>query len=255
MTIWDLPTRLFHWLFAASMVTTYILGEQGQTEWHALLGIFIMGLLLFRLIWGFIGPHPARFGTMLQNLRRLPHYIKSLGQDIKSPAPAPQRDNKSEPRDMSAHLTDGGHNPLGILSVFAILVLAGAMVISGAFNTDDILFEGPLYPLAPNLSPIMGIIHDRSHLLFLVWLGLHIAAILFHQLIAKEPLIQKMTFGGRHDCQKPQALGEQASDPSSDQWAADDPHPAALFHRGMVVLIISQIIAWSLLKLLPLYFL
>ena len=66
--IWDLPTRLFHWLLAAAITAAYFTGENGGNwlVWHGRLGLFIVGLIIFRIIWGFGGSTYARFRTFVR---------------------------------------------------------------------------------------------------------------------------------------------------------------------------------------------
>ena len=66
-TIWDLPLRLFHWLLAFTLVGSYVTHELGTAwlEWHMRLGYTALGLVLFRLAWGFAGSRHARFASFL----------------------------------------------------------------------------------------------------------------------------------------------------------------------------------------------
>ena len=186
--MWDLPTRLFHWLFAISMVGAYFSGEYDLIDWHARLGLVIAGLLLFRFFWGLFGPHAARFSTMLEQLSQLRPYLRQGREQLKAlrnGQPAPLSEPQIHPQ--------LGHNPLGVISVFAILAIATVSVISGLFNTDDVLFEGPLYPLAPGLSPLMSEIHELVYPLFLIWVAAHILALIIHQWVLKEKLVERMS--------------------------------------------------------------
>ena len=186
--MWDLPTRLFHWLFAISMVGAYFSGENDLIDWHARLGLVIAGLLLFRFFWGLFGPHAARFSTMLEQLSQLRPYLwqgRAQLKALRHGQPAPLSEPQIQPQ--------LGHNPLGVISVFAILAIATVSVISGLFNTDDVLFEGPLYPLAPGLSPLMSEIHELVYPLFLIWVAAHILALIIHQWVLKEKLVERMS--------------------------------------------------------------
>ena len=98
--IWDLPTRLFHWLLLLLVVASFVTGWVGGNliEWHARAGIAITGLLAFRLVWGFVGSTYARFAHFVPGPGRLLTYVRGQWRGL-------------------------GHNPLGALSVLALLAI------------------------------------------------------------------------------------------------------------------------------------
>lgn len=171
--VWDLPTRLFHWLLTlavAGALTTGIVGGN-WIEWHGRLGLLIVGLLGFRLIWGLLGSTYARFGSFFPTPGRLRAYLRGDWYGL-------------------------GHNPLGALSVFALLGLLAWQAGSGLFSNDDIAFTGPLYPLIAKAdSDWLSSWHRQG----LWWLGgliaLHIGAILFYRLVRGKDLIGPMLTG------------------------------------------------------------
>jgi cytochrome b len=119
--VWDLPTRVFHWLLAALVVFSWLTGQWGGSdwrEWHYRSGYVLLALLLFRIAWGFIGPRYARFASFPPNplaaWRGLAH---------RTIAP--------------------GHAAPGALSVYAMLVVTAAQVVTGLFATDGSYSEGP----------------------------------------------------------------------------------------------------------------
>jgi hypothetical protein len=65
--VWDLPTRLFHWLLVISVIGLVITGHVGGNamDWHARIGYAVFALLLFRIVWGFIGGHWSQFRSFL----------------------------------------------------------------------------------------------------------------------------------------------------------------------------------------------
>ncbi|MCW8091440.1 cytochrome b/b6 domain-containing protein [Alteromonas sp. ASW11-130] len=175
--IWDLPTRLFHWLLAASLIGQYVTAEwvENALEWHFYIGYFVMGLLFFRISWGFTGPRYARFSQFLAG----PDKIKAYLSDT---------DN--------AKARNPGHNPLGGWSVIAMLILLLAQSISGLFMTDDILWDGPFYHMVG--SDVQGVASWIHHNIFNILLGviaLHIVAVLYYSLLKKQPLISAMIHG------------------------------------------------------------
>jgi len=171
--IWDWPLRLFHWLLVLAVVGSYVTGKLGGslTEWHGRLGGLVLGLLIFRLIWGFIGSDHARFISFFPTLPRLVAYLKGEWQGA-------------------------GHNPVGALAVFALLSVLIFLVITGLFANDDIGFEGPLYPLVDKaLSDKLSGKHVWAINILIGLVGLHIVAILFYQHIKKADLIAPMLTG------------------------------------------------------------
>jgi cytochrome b len=121
--VWDLPTRLFHWLLVISVIGLVITGHVGGNamDWHARIGYAVFALLLFRIVWGFIGGHWSQFRSFL--------YGRAA-----SGLPG----GRAHPD----HLV--GHSPLGAGSVFAMLLVLGAQVATGLVGDDEIAFTGPL---------------------------------------------------------------------------------------------------------------
>ena len=176
--VWDLPTRLFHWGFVVSIAGSYISGERGAVEAHAYFGLAAFGLLVFRLIWGFVGHETARFTKFLRGPRAVFDYLAQIFA------------RKAKPHD--------GHNPLGALAVIALLTVMGGMAVTGLWTGDEILYEGPLTAaaLAPDWAGPMGAWHQRLHFLVVPLVALHVLAILAHRLWLGEKLVSRMVTGG-----------------------------------------------------------
>jgi len=171
--LWDVSMRLYHWLFAVTLSLTYVAGETDALEWHETLGLTLLALLVYRLIWAFIGPSPARLTTMIRAVSLLPAYLRS-DKDVNFPL---------------------GHNPLGVLSVLAFWTVAAVMIASGLFNYDDIVYEGPLYKWQPSWGPVASEIHEAVNALIIPLIVLHLAALAWHQFVKRQALIQRMTVG------------------------------------------------------------
>lgn len=171
--LWDLPTRLFHWTLALGVVAAIVTGQIGGNliEWHGRIGIGIVGLLVFRLVWGIAGSTYARFAHFFPTPGRIAAYLRGQWQGE-------------------------GHNPLGALSVFALLGLLTVQVATGLVANDDIAFVGPLFDLVgKDLSNrLTGLHHLFADGLF-VLIGLHIAAIVFYVRIKKRNLVKPMLTG------------------------------------------------------------
>ncbi len=209
--IWDLPHRLFHWLLVVSVIAAYITAKIGGalTDWHGRLGLFILGLLVFRIIWGFVGSTHSRFVTFFPTYSRLSAYFKGTWKGI-------------------------GHNPLGALSVIALLTVLAVQVGTGLFANDDIAFEGPLFnQVDKSFSDKLTGWHNISFNFLLALLGLHMAALLYHRLVKKHNLVVPMLTGKK---QISPELAEAVTINSVNGFGAV---------RLILSLIISSTVVWS----------
>ena len=172
--IWDLPTRLFHWLLAAAITAAYFTGENGGNwlVWHGRLGLFIVGLIIFRIIWGFGGSTYARFRTFVRG----PSTIKAY---------------------LAGQWTGLGHNPLGALSVLGLLGLISLQLTTGLFATnDDTGYAGPFYAMISNsLGTLATRRHHKIFDLLGILIGLHLAAVIYYGHFKKEKLLKPMITG------------------------------------------------------------
>lgn len=177
--IWDIPTRLFHWLLAIGFGLQWLTGEflDDFIDWHFYIGYSMLGLVIFRIIWGFIGTQYAQFSQFLSSPRKALRYAKSL-HTRQSPVYA-------------------GHNPLGGWVVMLMLLLIGLQAISGLFVTDEIFSEGPYYTAVnTSVKDVMAFVHFNLFNLLLVVVGLHITAVFVYQCYKKQNLISAM-FNGK----------------------------------------------------------
>ncbi len=171
--VWDLPTRLFHWSLVVLVVAAFVTAKVGGNAmaWHGRLGLAILGLLVFRIAWGFVGSTYARFAQFVRGPAAIRAYLKGewRGQ---------------------------GHNPIGALSVLALLGVLAAQAATGLFANDDIAFEGYLYPLVG--SELSGKITGIHHLLekaLMLLVALHVGAIVFYARVRKHNLVKPMLTG------------------------------------------------------------
>jgi cytochrome b len=182
--LWDLPTRLFHWLLAGLVVASFVSGKIGGNamDWHGKFGLAILGLLAFRLVWGFAGSTYARFVSFLPTPAKVLAYLRGQWRGV-------------------------GHNPLGAFSVFGLLLVLAIQVGTGLFGNDDIAFRGPLYELiGKDLSDRLTGLHKLSVNVLIALVTLHIVAIAFYVRVKKDDLIRPMLTGW-----KEVAPGEGAS--------------------------------------------
>ncbi|MGB0958786.1 MAG: cytochrome b/b6 domain-containing protein [Halocynthiibacter sp.] len=180
-TIWDLPLRIFHWSLATLVITNLIIGEISPADMslHFYIGYGIIGLLVFRVIWGLIGPKNARFVNFIYGPRTTFSYLKTL------------------PMRKPSHWV--GHNPMGALSVFALLGLLGIQSLSGLFaDPEDYINAGPFADQVDAATNQMASgWHETLSSLLIVLVVLHIGAILFYKFWKKDDLITPMVTGKR----------------------------------------------------------
>ena len=171
--VWDLPTRLFHWLLVALVVTAIITGKigGGAIVWHGRIGVAIVGLLAFRIIWGFVGSSHSRFASFFPTPGKMVAYLRG-------------------------HWRGPGHNPLGALSAFGLMALVALQVASGLLANDDIAFQGYLSGLIDkSLSDRLTGLHKLAFNALLVMIALHLAAIAFYAHVKKDNLVKPMITG------------------------------------------------------------
>ena len=177
--VWDLPTRLFHWALVACIVGLAITGYQGGAamDWHARIGYGVFTLLLFRIVWGFVGGRWSRFGAFIYSPRSVVNYLRGK--------PHPD------------HLI--GHNPLGAGSVFAMLALLLVQVATGLVGDDEISFTGPLNKFVESSKGLAATwYHKRiGQWVILGLIVLHIGAILYYLWKKNDNLIRPMLNGDK----------------------------------------------------------
>ncbi len=175
--VWDLPIRLFHWALAVAVIGLIVTGTLGIMEWHFRLGYTVLALLLFRLVWGFIGGRWSRFATFVYAPRSVLAYLRGR-------APA-------------EHLV--GHNPLGSLSVFALLLILAVQVGSGLVADDEIAASGPLTRFVSNATVRLASGWHKAQGKWIVILlaSLHLLAVLFYVLVKQQTLVRPMLSGDK----------------------------------------------------------
>lgn len=175
--MWDLPVRLFHWCFAAAFATSWISGQMADRDVHYASGMTLLGLVVFRLLWGLVGSPAARFAHFLRwPSAALAYLRRAIGH--RGPS------------------YTFGHNPAGGLMVAGLLGLVGLQALSGMASTDDILFEGPLYGRLPDwLSRPLETLHEPLAIILLALALLHIAVIAVYRIVKRENLVRAMILG------------------------------------------------------------
>lgn len=176
--VWDLPTRLFHWSLALTVIGSVGTGLAGggAMVWHFRLGQLALALLVFRLLWGWVGGHWSRFTTFPLQPHAFMGYLRGRGD--------------------TARLA--GHSPLGSLSVLGLLLLLTVQIGSGLVSNDDIAFVGPLSHLVSNdaVTAATGFHKTWGKLLILAWVLLHLAALALYSWRGRK-LVPAMVHGDK----------------------------------------------------------
>lgn len=175
--VWDLPTRVFHWLLALTVIGLIATGLSGVMEWHFRLGYAALSLLLFRLFWGFVGGRWSRFSAFIYAPRSVVSYLRG----------------RAHPDQLI------GHSPLGALSVFAVLGLLLVQVGTGLVADDEISASGPLTSFVPGSLVSAA---TKWHTMPGKWLvitlvSLHVLAVLFYVIVKGRMLIRPMISGDK----------------------------------------------------------
>lgn len=177
--LWDLPVRLVHWSFVVGIVLLWWSAENHRMDLHFKVGLVMLGLVVFRLLWGLVGSSTARFSSFVKGPAAIRAYL--AGQK----------------RGTGEHVV--GHNPLGALSVLVLIGLLVLQIGLGLFAQDtDAVNSGPLnflvgYDLAKQISEV----HEAMFNVILAMVGLHIAAILYYRFIRHDNLVSPMISGRR----------------------------------------------------------
>lgn len=176
--VWDIPTRLFHWILVLLVASAYVTARLGWIDWHFYVGYSILTLVAFRILWGFLGSDTSRFAGFVRGPAAAIAHLKHVAR----------RQVEAEP----------GHNPAGAFMVLALLGLLLFQTVSGLFSNDGLFVEGPLAGLiAPDLSSRITGWHAFAFDLILIAVALHVAAILAYAVLLRQDLVRPMITGWR----------------------------------------------------------
>lgn len=175
--IWDLPTRLFHWLLALCVIALVTTAQLGYMEWHFRLGYATLTLLVFRLLWGLFGGRWSRFKAFVYSPLSLWRYLRGQGDPDHGV----------------------GHTPTGALSVFALLAFLLAQAGTGLFSDDEIAASGPLARLVSNdfVSLASWYHSEVGKRVLIVLVILHVLAVLYYLWRKKQNLVRPMLTGDK----------------------------------------------------------
>jgi cytochrome b len=173
--IWDRPVRIVHWAMVLLIALAWWAVETRHMIWHYRFGYALLGVLLFRLIWGLLGSSTARFASFVRAPRQVLQYLRGGGRPVH------------------------GHNPLGAYSVIALLSALALQIGLGLFAANsDGSRAGPFATrVAPGMAHVAGDLHKANFYLLLALAGVHVAAILFYLTVRHDNLIAPMLTGRR----------------------------------------------------------
>jgi len=174
--VWDVPTRVFHWVQVFSFAGAYLTSDSEKyRDIHIALGYIMLGLIVFRLVWGFAGSRYARFSSFLFKPGEIAGYLMSLAK------------NKAQ------HYL--GHNPAGSISVWLLLTLGLLLCVTGVLALQD------------DASDTVIELHDLSTDIMLVVIALHIAGVFVSSFLHRENLVRSMITGFKQS-DSPDGIGQ-----------------------------------------------
>lgn len=174
--VWDVPTRLFHWALTICVAGAILYANIGGDwmHWHFRCGYAVIALLLFRIVWGFVGPKYARFSSFPPSPRAtIAHLKKSVLQTL-------------------------GHHPLAAWSIYALLVVLSVQALGGLFSRDDEKHAGALsHLISPQTSDFIADLHSANAWTIYTLVGLHLAAVFWYSAIKHVSIIEPMVLGDK----------------------------------------------------------
>jgi cytochrome b len=214
--LWDWPIRLTHWSLAICVLACYGTAEWHwlDMQWHFYFGYAILVLCVFRVLWGLFGSEHARFASFVRTPRAIWQYLQG-----------------NYPKRL-------GHNPLGALSVLALIGALFVQTFTGLFNNDDIEWFGPLSEkISGDWQESMADIHERFYWVLFALIAVHVIAVLYYTLIKRDGLLRPMITGKK--------LGVDRSNP-----AMVDERQKPLW-LAILLLLMSASLVWATIYFWP----
>lgn len=179
VSVWDAPTRLFHWVIVLLIGAAWLTQNRGWMQWHFLCGYSVLVLLLFRLAWGFAGSDTSRFARFLRSPLAALHHLSHL--------------HRREPD------TEIGHNAAGGWMVLAMLILLSVQAGTGLCANDDVMYQGPLADLVgKDSSDWLSHIHALNFTLIKIAVVLHVCAVIAYAVVKRHDLVRPMITGRKY---------------------------------------------------------
>ena len=178
---WDIPTRCFHWLLVICVFLSWLSHELEWHQVHRYSGYTVLVLVVFRLGWGVVGSAHSRFSDFVAGPARVWAYWRR------------------------GEWEGAGHNPAGGWSVLVLLLLLLVQAMTGLFNGDGLLFDGPFYhALDSSWIDQLGELHEQVFWVLLGFIGLHISAVAYQQFRRpRRNLLGPMFSGGEQGREAP----------------------------------------------------
>jgi len=177
--VWDLPTRVFHWLLAATVLGALGTAWAEAMTWHVRCGLMALVLLAFRLLWGFVGGRWSRFASFTYGPATLMRYLRG---EVRP-----------------GEWLDVGHTPTGALSVFALLALLLLQVATGLVADDEVATTGPLNRFVSGATAASATSwhHSVGQWVIVGLVVLHVAAIVWYRVKKRVDLVRPMLDGNK----------------------------------------------------------
>jgi cytochrome b len=177
--VWDAPTRTFHWLYVAAFAAAWLTLDTTLLDWHVLAGYVALGLLAFRVAWGFAGTHHARFASFAAGPGAVWRYLRGL--------------QRREP------IHYAGHNPAGGWSIFLMVALGIAIGVTGILALGAMYGYGPLASTAsPSSAATLREVHEVLAWILLALVPIHLAGVAVGSLAGRENLVRSMIDGRKN---------------------------------------------------------
>ena len=181
--VWDIPTRLFHWALVIAFLLSWISAEEDYLLVHQYSGYTVLVLVCFRIAWGFAGSIHSRFGDFLRTPTAVWKHLRGRGQPVV------------------------GHNPAGGWSMLLMLLLLLAQALTGLFNSDELMFDGPFYhALDSRWTDKLGALHEILFWILAAMIALHLCAVLYYQYWQRQDLLLRIIRGGEQGQAAPRPL-------------------------------------------------
>lgn len=164
--VWDLPTRVFHWLLTLGLLACFgfsLLADEDSSlfSFHMILGIVLGVMLVMRVFWGFVGTTYARFDSFLFSPAAVAQYVKEAVTG------SGQRHT--------------GHNPGSSYAIFAMLALVALIVATGL--------------LVPNGSEVAEELHEIASYALLAVIAIHIIGVVVYTARHRKNITMSMIDG------------------------------------------------------------
>lgn len=171
LMIWDFSLRIFHFGLIFLVMGSIFTAKADLLSIHEYFGLCLLGLIFFRVIWGFVGTYYSRFESFNFSLEKA---LTQFSKDYKN---------------------SSVRTPLGSYSTLVFLIVILVLTISGLFSSDDILYDGPLTFLMPKYINFWTLIHNIFHYFLYSLIIFHLIAICYYQFFKKNLIIQRIIYG------------------------------------------------------------